>query len=382
LEHTDIQYFILLKSLIQDKFLERNAPSNPQIAKWKGIDIIYFIEDLRKIARASISEKSFYTYFKNENLEKLPRIDTLNVLSIYCGYSSWHHYKQENTQKLANMAVAMPQDIETGAPSITNLANEKSPESITKESSATASVSEPLGQNPSKPDLQTNENQILDTEIAVKQPKPAPNLSAWFNTSAFKLSGMALLLMLLVAGVYQFFFADKQYQYCFIDSDRNKLVDNKLEIKIIRENESPILYRVNANECFKYTTGEQKLKMIINSPFYKTDTIYRNLKNAPAQESIELKPNDYAIMLYYFSKSIKDLKLKRMQLNKLISDDAQIYQVYDSEYYGLENIDKQKYISLVTLPSTSLEKLNVLETKMKNGKIVKIKFKIDQNDQP
>lgn len=44
-------------------------------------------------------------------------------------------------------------------------------------------------------------------------------------------------------------------------------------------------------------------------------------------------------------------------------------------------MDKQRYITLVTLPSTSLENLEVIDTKLdKNGKIVMIKFKISTNE--
>ena len=121
--------------------------------------------------------------------------------------------------------------------------------------------------------------------------------------------------------------------------------------------------------------------MVVSSPYYRTDTIHRNLETAPEVETIELKPNDYAIMLFYYSKSIKDLKRKRETLNYLISDDALIYQVYDNETYGVETMDKQRYINLVTLPSTSLENLEVIETKDdKSNKIIMIKFKIDTDE--
>ena len=40
-------------------------------------------------------------------------------------------------------------------------------------------------------------------------------------------------------------------------------------------------------------------------------------------------------------------------------------------------MDKQRYINMVTLPSTSLENLEVIDTQTdKSGKIVMIKFKI------
>jgi hypothetical protein len=105
------------------------------------------------------------------------------------------------------------------------------------------------------------------------------------------------------------------------------------------------------------------------------------LENAPETESIELKPNDYAIMLYYYSRSIKDLKKKRENLNHLINNNAVIYQVFDNEKYGVETMDKQRYISLVTLPTTSLENLEVIDIiGDKSGRINMIKFKIGNNE--
>ena len=81
-------------------------------------------------------------------------------------------------------------------------------------------------------------------------------------------------------------------------------------------------------------------------------------------------------------KVLKDLKKKRVSLNYLISDQALIYQVFDNQFYGVETMDKQRYINLVTLPSTSLEKLEVIDTQTdKSGKIVMIKFKIDNDEE-
>lgn len=122
--------------------------------------------------------------------------------------------------------------------------------------------------------------------------------------------------------------------------------------------------------------------MQISSPFYEYLEINRSLENAPDEEIIELKPDDYKMAAYYFS--IKDangdpeeLKRKRNQLESLISSNAVIYQIYDNNIYGIERLDKQKYITLVTTPTTSLKNLSVIEMKKdNNGKIISIKFKI------
>ncbi|WP_299767857.1 hypothetical protein [uncultured Dokdonia sp.] len=57
-----------------------------------------FQEDLVTHVKGSISEKSFYTYFKNEP-KKLPRVDVLDLLSRYTGATSWSVFCNE--QKIA-----------------------------------------------------------------------------------------------------------------------------------------------------------------------------------------------------------------------------------------------------------------------------------------
>jgi hypothetical protein len=108
----------------------------------------------------------------------------------------------------------------------------------------------------------------------------------------------------------------KTYVYCFTDADRNLSIQREIEIKVIKENESPILYRIKPGECFRYSTKDKNLKMQISSPFYEYLEVNRNLENAPEEETIELKPDDYKMALYYFS--TKDVK-EKIQRNRMIS---------------------------------------------------------------
>ena len=64
----------------------------------------------------------------------------------------------------------------------------------------------------------------------------------------------------------------------------------------------------------------------------------------------------------------------------MIADDALIYQVYDNDFFGVEILSKQQYINLVTMPTTSLKNFSLIESERKNGKIVKLKFKIQQDE--
>ena len=357
---TEFLHFQSLKKAVQGKYLETHSPAYDDISKWKGIDIIYFQEDLRQKAKGNISEKTFYTYFKNNSQEKIPRIDMLNILSVYSGFNSWSEFKKKNP-------IAATGE-ETTAVEVSEPAIEEPSEKVSVEQ-----IQNPITENPPV----SIDNQAFDEinkNINFKSHEQNfLKRYLWLGISVF------LFAIVLILVFYDNLFY-KKYTYAFIDADRNSSIKGELDVKIIRENESPILFKVKPNSPFVYETKSKSLKMIISSPFYKAEEITRDLTNAPDTENIELKPNEYAVQLYYYSKSIKDFKKKTQQLNRLISDNALIYQVVDSDIYGIETLDKQKYISLVTLPTTSLENLEVIDSQMKNGKIVMIKFKITDDE--
>ena len=383
----DLLHFEQLKNEVQTQYLENHTPSFDDISKWKGIDIIYFQEDLRKIAKGNISEKSFYTYFKNSPVTKLPRIDMLNILCVYTGYVSWYDFKKNHL--FADEILKEHEDLADAA--VKKLENDQADSEVFP---ITLKESEKNDKNPLNSTLEvekivdlqnsTTDNQIIKAENQILNQGNLSNSKStislvkkylWLSISAI----LAILVGLL--GFKDELFSKKFY-YSFIDADRNSKINAELQVQILKENESPILYVAKPNEPFVYTTKSKTLKMVVSSPYYKTDTIQRNLENAPEAENIELKPNDYAIMLFYYSKSIKDLKKKRVTLNYLISDNALIYQVFDNQFYGVETMDKQRYINLVTLPSTSLEKLEVIDTQInKAGKIIMIKFKIGTDEE-
>ena len=344
LANLDLLYFKQLKAEIQAEYLKNNSPSEEDISKWKGIDIIYFQEDLRKKAKGNISEKTFYTYFKTPNIDKFPRIDMLNLLSIYAGYESWFDFKKQHSSE----------DKE-----ITNTSTEN------------------LEQ---KPILQ--KNNIVNQEYKEKN-----NYRLFKNTKTYIWVITSIILgILIVFLVFSDQIFKKTYQFCFTDADRGTNIQSTIDIRVIKDNESPILYKVKPGECFVFNTKDKALKMEISAPLYEKIEISRNLENASEIENISLKPDDYALMLHYYSTkdtdntSLEYIKMRQQKLNNLISDSALIYQVFDNEIYGVETLTKQKYIGLVTTPTKSLQNLKVIATKIKNGKIVSIKFKIENNE--
>src|SRR5690606_31688663 len=62
---------------------------------------------------------------------------------------------------------------------------------------------------------------------------------------------------------------DTTYSYCFYDADRNAPIQNMLEIKVFKENESPLYYRRKPGECFHYTTNDESLRMLISSALHE-----------------------------------------------------------------------------------------------------------------
>lgn len=83
-------YFLKLKEAIEMEF-SKNCGAYGPIENWKGETITLFQEDLFMKTKGKVSEKWFYTYIKKP-IEKLPRIDILNLLSQYVGYNNWNDF--------------------------------------------------------------------------------------------------------------------------------------------------------------------------------------------------------------------------------------------------------------------------------------------------
>ncbi|WP_223608865.1 hypothetical protein [Chryseobacterium sp. OSA05B] len=386
----DLLHFEQLKKDVQTEYLKRSTPSHDDISKWKGIDIIYFQEDLRKKAKGNISEKSFYTYFKTSPVTKLPRIDMLNLLSIYAGYESWYDFKKQHL--FAGELLLENEDLEEEE--IEELEKMVAAAPDLPKTEISSKKIEYLPQENLDLQKSNTDNQIVTqntTPVNNAEIQPVIIKKNFFKKNAWAIITSILITITGVLGFKDEIFS-KTYKYCFTDKDRGVSVINTLEIRVIKENESPLLFKIKPGECFYYSTKDKNVKMQISAPFYEYLEVNRNLENAPEEEMIELKPDDYKMAAYYFSiKDVKGgnpeeqialIKQKRNQLENLISNSAIIYQVYDNKTYGIERLDKQKYITLVTTPTTSLKNLNVIEMKKDSkGKIVSIKFKIASTDE-
>ncbi|MEM5566985.1 hypothetical protein WNY78_17830 [Psychroserpens sp. AS72] len=75
-----------------------NHSATSDVKDWNGDTIVMFQEDLFQEVKGKVSEKWFYTYFKNET-SKLPRVDMLNLLSSYVGFENWHAFKTAHSSE-------------------------------------------------------------------------------------------------------------------------------------------------------------------------------------------------------------------------------------------------------------------------------------------
>ncbi len=286
-------YFNQLKNAIAHAFLkDYSAPKT--IKDWKGDNIVLFQEDLFNKVKAKVSEKWFYTYFKN-NPEKLPRIDILNLLSQYVGFENWEAFKDS-----------------------INYSREKS------------------------------------------------------KTKKIYLLGVIPLIVILA--FYFISSSENEFSFCFVDEIKKQPITNTvLDIKILQENESPLYFKTDSTGCFSYRTKKGRVQLVVQSPYHKTDTIIRYI-DSNKNKTVRLQPDDYALMLHYYSNGkVKDWKKHKIQLEKLIDDNAQIYQLFDSSI-GVEVFTKDEFVRLLTIPTKSLKQVKVLDKTEVNGKIVKLKF--------
>jgi hypothetical protein len=308
-KNKDIQTFDLLKQKIVERMQESYPGINPSISEWKGQEIVDFQEELLHKVNAHISEKWFYTHVKGGR-ETLPRIDTLNLLSKYAGYSNWDDFKFKHPGQV----------------------------------------------------------------LAVDHSKRANRYFIYIPVLALLTLGVMFILFKMLS--------TKDYKFRFYDADTKEPVTNTIiEVSVLLEGESPVSYLCGQEGSFILKTDKANVHFVVKSPYYQTDTIIRLLDKFNRDEIVQLRPDNYAMMIQYFSSmNVKDWQKRRNQLNLMIADSAMIYQVFDKEAVGVELYNKMEFINKMTLPSTGLKDIEILDTKYQGDKISLIRFRQKEAD--
>ena len=187
---------------------------------------------------------------------------------------------------------------------------------------------------------------------------------------------VALAVLVIIAMTYIFSMLNQnvKYRFCFIDKDRMVSIEEPIEIEVLRENESSLFLNCDETGCIELESNEDYIKFVVRSAYYKTDTIVRRGKSNSA-ESVKLLTNDYALMIHIFSKSeVKSWKERRKQLKEMLHDDAQIFQINENSEIAMEFYNKSEFIDKLTMPTSSLKNIKVIDTKLQGGKIIQMRF--------
>lgn len=158
---------------------------------------------------------------------------------------------------------------------------------------------------------------------------------------------------------------------------KNEFTNEKVtsdEVKVFQVNDS-VKEELELKEGkVQVTNSNDKTKLVIQSPFYRTQTVPMNtngIVSAPVSQ-INLKPDDYAMMLKAFMVSdIKDWQTRKEQLDKILSDDLEVI-VMLKEDLGAEYFNKKEFSQKLIVPTASLKKLKIIE--IKNDAANKIQF--------
>lgn len=193
---------------------------------------------------------------------------------------------------------------------------------------------------------------------------------------------VVIFIMSVLVLLFQFFNnREREYSFDFYDSYTKEIIkNNRCEIKLLSDNESPIHYLSDSTGRVVLKTNKSVVTMLISAPYYKSDTIIRILKKFDRAQKISLQINDYALILHYFSEmNVDDWQRRRDYLVEIIDNGAIFYQVLnDKNKQGMALYNKTEFIDKLTMPTGSLKFIEILDTKFKNDKIVLVRFRINK----
>jgi len=182
------------------------------------------------------------------------------------------------------------------------------------------------------------------------------------NRFFFLVPGMMLVAFAVVFAIIKFG-TSREYQFCFNNQlTKIPVRDRSIEIVLLKKNESPEYITCDPDGCFSIRTSKPEIRFVVKAPYYRIDTIRRVLNRSKKNEMISLRTNDYALMIHYMSNArVVDWEARRAQLDKMISNNAMIYQLFMDQTLGMEVYNKWEFINKITLPSRGLKNLEIIE---------------------
>ena len=167
------------------------------------------------------------------------------------------------------------------------------------------------------------------------------------------------------------------YQFTFIDSDTgDPILNSRIKADIFLNNESVVSY-TSDKARISIKTDQEKIRVIIRAPYYLTDTVVRVLNKSNRVQKINMSVDTYALLIHYFSRTdVTGWNERRSQLDRIFSEDALIYQLPGKgDVLGMEIYNKHEFIDKLTMPSSVLRRLEILDCRYRDGKIILLRFR-------
>jgi hypothetical protein len=190
-----------------------------------------------------------------------------------------------------------------------------------------------------------------------------------------------LLAFGLIAFLYFIFFKKETNTSQTIEL-QNEFTNEKVngdEVKVYQiEDSTKKELKVKEGKVDVKSSSDKNTQLVIQSPFYEPKTVYvvdPNQSNVEPLKRVDLKPDDYAMMLKAFMVSdIKDWQTRKEQLNKILSDDLEVI-VMLKEDLGAEFFNKSEFSQKLIIPTASLKKMKIIDIKSDATKIQFIRIK-------
>ena len=187
---------------------------------------------------------------------------------------------------------------------------------------------------------------------------------------------LGVVLAICGMSIWAFSGPEKSYRFCFKDATTGEsIIDPLLEVALLEDGQSPRKLMCAKKGCLKVKAEAKELRFVVSAPYYHSDTILREMDGSKGSEEIDLRSDDYAMMIHYFSANKEeDWKKRREILGEIFAEHARIFQVSPNNALGMELFNKEEFINKLTTPIRSLGQIEVLETQYKKGKIVSMRF--------
>lgn len=173
------------------------------------------------------------------------------------------------------------------------------------------------------------------------------------NSKAYYVIGIGLIL--IIAALF--------LKNTFVNQKKTiELKDTFTKEKIAPEEVKAFVVEDSVEKAIPIKNGvlevSKKAKVVLKSPFYERKQITVS-SNSEAQ-IIELKPDDYGMMLKAFMQSdIKDWETRKSQLGMILSDNLEVM-VMLKDNLGVEYFDKKEFTQQLIVPTPSIRKLKIV----------------------